>query len=171
MLSAKRYMSITLIAVGLQTGLLPQAPGMTAQAPSAQAGIACRAIESKTAPPLGIGLVIFHHAEVASRDQLGAFLEEHDGTSVEFQTEGGEWQPATVFRLKSCFGRGLLAFPAARARLAPGQTFLIRSGASQRSAPSAARPQSNPTRVTSDERDKPLRPQGTSAPLLLASDF
>jgi len=88
-------------------------------------------IETKTASALGVGLVIFHHAESTSREQVGAFLEEHDGASVEFETVSGEWQPATVFRLKSCFGRGLLVFAETRARMARSQTFLIRAGARQ----------------------------------------
>jgi len=98
-----------------------------AQQPTAQESIACRVVESKMVATLGVKLIVFHHAESAARRQLGEFLESHDATGVEFEVAGGDWQPATVFRLKSCFGRGLLAFPAARARLAPGQTFLIRA--------------------------------------------
>jgi hypothetical protein len=129
MLFTTRWMLMPLIAVALQGTLSPKTRGIAAQAPSAADAIACRVIESKTAPALRVGLVIFHHAETASRERLATFLEEHDGATVEFETEGGEWQPAIVFRLKSCFGRGLLAFPAERARLARGQTFLIRASA------------------------------------------
>lgn len=91
--------------------------------------IGCRVIESKTAPKLGVTLVVFHQAESADRDSLGAFLRSHDGATVEFQTEGGTWQPASAFRLKSCFGRGLLALPATAARLDEGDRFLLRSSA------------------------------------------
>jgi len=127
MLPSTRCLLIGLVVVALPAGLSSKTGEKAAQAPSAPGAIACRVIESKSAPTLGVGLVIFHHAEAASRERVGRFLEEHDGTSVEFQTEGGEWQPATVFRLKSCFGRGLLVFPARRARLARGRMFLIRA--------------------------------------------
>jgi hypothetical protein len=120
------------IIVGLAVGLLTVTGRVQSHAESAAETVACRVIESKRSSTLGVELVVFHHAEAASREQLSAFLENHDGSSVEFQTAGGDWQPATVFRLKSCFGRGLLVFPVARAHLPPGQTFLIRtSGLSQ----------------------------------------
>lgn len=129
MLTDVRRICIALVAIGLPCALLAGAHGMPAPAQPAPEPIACRVIESKTVQTMGVGLVIFHHAEAASREQLGAFLLDHDGATVEFQTVGSDWQPATVFRLKSCFGRGLLAFPAGRARLAPGQAFLIRASA------------------------------------------
>ncbi len=131
MLPLVRYTSMVLVALDL--AMAPIAVhGTQAQKAPTQETISCRVMESKTSSTLDVELVLFHQAESASRDQLGAFLENHDGTSIEFEAAGGEWQPATVFRLKSCFGRGLLAFHATRARLAPGQTFLIRaSGRSQ----------------------------------------
>lgn len=118
-----------LIAVGLTATILTTAPGTQSQARPAQETIACHVIESKTAATPSVELVVFHHAEAAAREQLGAFLQNHDGASGEFEIAGGGRQPATVFRLKSCFGRGLLVFPAARVHLARGQTFWIRASA------------------------------------------
>lgn len=92
--------------------------------------IVCRVIESKTAPKLGVTLVVFHQAETADRDLLGAFLRGHDGATIELQTGNGTWQAASAFRLKSCFGRGLLVLPATGPRLAEGDKFLLRSSAS-----------------------------------------
>jgi hypothetical protein len=46
--------------------------------------------------------------------------------SVEFQTADGAWHPATAFRLKNCFGRGLLIFPAGSAQLEEKAEFLLR---------------------------------------------
>jgi hypothetical protein len=95
---------------------------------SSEGTIACRVIELKTAQTAGVTLVVFHQAENADRDSVGAFLRSHDGASVEFEAGNGSWQAASVFRLKSCFGRGLLVLPAGRARLAEGDKFLLRSG-------------------------------------------
>ena len=91
--------------------------------------IACRVIELKTAPTVGAIVVVFHRAENADRDSIGAFLRNHDGARVELDAGNGNWQAASVFRLKSCFGRGLLVLPAGQARLAEGDKFLLRAGA------------------------------------------
>ena len=121
-----RSLAVLLAVVAMTAAFLTAVRKMPGQVPATRESIACRVIESKTAETLGVALVVFHHAEAASREPLSAFLENHDGARVEFQTAGGDWQPATVFRLKNCFGRGLLAFPAQRVSLARDQTFLIR---------------------------------------------
>jgi hypothetical protein len=58
--------------------------------------IACRVIESKTDKTTRVTLVIFHQDNNADRSQLGAFLRNHDGASIEFQTANGTWQNASV---------------------------------------------------------------------------
>ena len=100
---------------------------MPGQASSAQT-VTCRVIESKTAEGLGLRLVVFHHRQSADRDRLGALLRQHDGEAVDFRTPGGDWQTATVLRLRSCFGRGMLGLRAAQARLAEGDEFVLRFG-------------------------------------------
>ncbi|HXJ95866.1 MAG TPA: hypothetical protein VMT20_23755 [Terriglobia bacterium] len=122
-----RCLSVVLITLELALGASTGVHAAQGQTARTQETISCRVMESKTSSTLGVELVLFHQAEAASREQVGAFLDKHDGASVEFQTAGRDWQPATVFRLKSCFGRGLLAFPAASARLTPGQTLLVRT--------------------------------------------
>jgi hypothetical protein len=106
------------------------APTVSSQTATQSPGkaIACRVIESKNAQALGVRVVVFHQAETADRGSLGSFLRSHDGAGVEFEVANGSWQAATVFRLKSCFGRGLLVLPAGGARLAEGDRFLLRSG-------------------------------------------
>jgi len=88
--------------------------------------LACRVIESKTAAGPRVRLVIFHQGDSSDRETLGTFLKAHDGGSIQFQTSRGSWQPATVFRLKTCFGRGLLVFSNDQADLAEGDRFLLR---------------------------------------------
>lgn len=127
MLTFVHCMSMVLVASELAMVPATGAHAAQAQTQPTLETISCRVMESKTSSTLGVALVLFHQADAASREQLGALLERNDGASVEFETAGANWQPATVFRLKSCFGRGLLAFPVARAHLAPGQTFLIRA--------------------------------------------
>ena len=122
-----RFVALALVlAIGAP---LARAKMVSAGSDAERPTIGCRVIESKTALKLGVTLVVFHQAESSDRDSLGAFLRSHDGATVEFQTEGGTWQAASAFRLKSCFGRGLLALPVTAARLAQGDRFLLRSSA------------------------------------------
>jgi hypothetical protein len=130
-----RSLFLAFLVVGVAAGFLKSAGKMPAQEPAAQEAIACRVLESKRAATMGVEVAVFHPADAASRERLGSFLESHDGASVEFEIAGGDWQPATVFRLKSCFGRGLLVFPAARIPVARGRGFLIRASARSQSAP------------------------------------
>jgi hypothetical protein len=124
-ISSKWRPATIAFALALSTPLLKgRMPG---QASSAQM-ITCRVIESKTAEGLRLRLVVFHHLQSADRDRLGALLRQHDGEDVDFRTPGGDWQAATVLRLRSCFGRGLLVLHAAQARLADGDEFVLRFG-------------------------------------------
>jgi hypothetical protein len=72
-----------------------------------------------------VSLVIFHQAKKDEGSRLGALLRSNDGAEGEFQTPAG-WRAATVLRLGTCFGRGLLVFPSASARLTKRQQFLLR---------------------------------------------
>jgi hypothetical protein len=75
--------------------------------------------------------VVFHQADDASREALTAFLHTHSGDAVDVQmasTAGGRWR-GTVFRLKSCFGRGLLLFPGSAPSLKEGAKFRLRLAA------------------------------------------
>lgn len=77
--------------------------------------IACRVLEAEESTRYGVRLVIFHYRDDAERAKLGALLRKDDGATVEFQSPGGKWRPATVLRLRICFGRGLLVYRLSRA--------------------------------------------------------
>ena len=89
--------------------------------------IACRVLEIHAGA--SVVLVIFHQRDAQRRDALAEFLQAHADKAVQFQTADGTWHDATVFRLKSCFGRGLLVIPAAAARLNEKDTFALRAAA------------------------------------------
>lgn len=92
---------------------------------SPQETIACRVLEVHTSQEPKIAVVVFYQRDEAERARLGALLREHDGESVQFQTPDGKWHPATLLRLKSCFGRGLLLFPAGAAQLGEKDEFTL----------------------------------------------
>ena len=93
--------------------------------------VACRALEVHADAGLGITVVVFHQRDDDDRSRVGAILRAHDGTSVEFRTTDGASHPATVMRLKSCFGRGLLVFRTGAARLVEKDEFLLREPAAE----------------------------------------
>ena len=104
-----------------------KAPRHPAEAPS---GVACRALEVHADAASRITAVVFHHAGESSRAPLAEFLRAHSGAAVEVQIEGSTDSPGqgTVFRLKSCFGRGLLLLPA-EAAMKEGTVFHLRPAA------------------------------------------
>ena len=88
--------------------------------------VACRVLEVHTVLQLRMTVAVFHHQNEKERARLGDLLRRHSEAPVEFQTASGTWQSGTVLRLKSCFGRGLLLFPAGTAQLAERDTFLLK---------------------------------------------
>jgi hypothetical protein len=83
-------------------------------------------LEAHTSEPEGVALVIFHQGEKSEGVRLGELLRAHDGARVEFETSDGRAHPATLFRLSTCFGRGLLVFPAGSAQLAKREQFWLK---------------------------------------------
>jgi hypothetical protein len=87
--------------------------------------ITCRAMEVFVADRIGVTAVIFHQRDKADGLRLGELLLAHTGQEVEFETADGQKHRATVERIKSCFGRGLLLFRAGEAKLAAKQDFVV----------------------------------------------
>jgi hypothetical protein len=91
-----------------------------------QGEIACRVMEVYEAEPPGATVVIFHQRDKADGPRLGELLLAHSGQEAEFAIEVGKPHRAKVFRVKSCFGRGLLVFASAEAKLTAGDDFVLR---------------------------------------------
>lgn len=89
------------------------------------ASVVCRVLETHAAGTPSVAAVIFHQRDKQDQQRLGDLLKQHSGAAVQIQVgHDGLPQNATVFRIKSCFGRGLLLMPAG---VAPrdGETFTI----------------------------------------------
>ena len=123
-------MALPLALVAVTTVIGPAAARDAAEntGPSKQL-VACRVLEVHADASLGVTVVVFHHRDDADQARVGAILRAHDGAATEFQTSDGASHPATVMRLKSCFGRGLLLFRAGAATLAEKDEFLLREPA------------------------------------------
>lgn len=101
------------------------APAAVAQKESSKDTVTCRAMEVFVAGPIGATAVIFHQRDKADGPRLGELLLAHTGQQVEFETADGRKHPATVERVKSCFGRGLLLFRSSEAKLAAKGDFVL----------------------------------------------
>ena len=97
-----------------------------AQKQAGEGTIECRAMEVFQAERLGATAVIFHQSDKADGPRLGELLLARSGEDVEFETHDGHAHRATVARVKSCFGRGLLLFATSDAQLAAGDDFVLR---------------------------------------------
>ncbi len=106
--------------------LAPANEAATAPRPQTANVVACRVMEAHTSAELRVATVVFHQKDKNNGPRLGALLGKHSGASVEFQTADGAWHRAQVFRLKSCFGRGLLVFAANEAQLIERRDFALK---------------------------------------------
>ena len=121
----KSIRAVMLAASAILT--LAGAAGQTETKSSPAGGaVICRVLEAKTVERMNVAVVLFHQAQKSDGERLGQLLRQHDGASVEFETSDARPHAATVLRLGPCFGRGLLVFPAADARLAKKDQFWLR---------------------------------------------
>ena len=88
--------------------------------------VACRVLEAHAAAWPGVTIVLFHQQEKQDQALLGSLLNANSGARVGVKMGAGDWKPATVVRLKSCFGRGLLMFPAGAEAPKDGETLLVK---------------------------------------------
>ena len=105
--------------------LLSLFPSAGAEKPALEGTVTCRAMEVFTAARINATAVIFHQRDKADGSRLGELLQAHTGEAVEFETADGRQHRATVERVKSCFGRGLLLFRASEAKLAAKEDFVL----------------------------------------------
>ena len=103
--------------------------GPQAQASGSKAGnapVICAVMESFEEGKLGVRAIVFHQRDKADGPRLGALLLAHSGKEMELETADGRRYRATVFRVKSCFGRGLALIPTIKLRLGDGDQFTLR---------------------------------------------
>jgi hypothetical protein len=100
--------------------------------PSASAGqpaprfINCHALEAHASSQPAITIVVFNQRDKPDHARLSDLLKENDGASVELRTSDGKWHKATLVRLRSCFGRGLLFLAGDAGEPKDRENFLLR---------------------------------------------
>lgn len=115
-----------MLGLGVAAAFAGPTPQTAPSGPATNGAIVCKVLEVHTDEQEGVTLVLFHQGEKSEGPRLGALLRGHDGARVEFETSAGHPQPATLFRIGACFGRGLLVFRAGSAQLSKGEQFWLR---------------------------------------------
>ena len=115
MYSASRFIYIPLVILLLAITAPPASEAYAAQQATAPAhqsnSIACRVMQRHADKEHSTVLILFHQRDKPDQSKLKEFLLQHDGATIQIQIGAGEWQKATVWRIRNCFGRGLLVLP------------------------------------------------------------
>ncbi len=119
------------VTIILTTRLLIPVSGLGAQAQTprpqdANGPIICTVMESFEEGKLGVLAIVFHQRDKADGPRLGSFLLAHSGEEVDWETARGQHYRATVFRVRSCFGRGLVLVPTNKLKLREHDEFTLR---------------------------------------------
>src|SRR5258706_12215107 len=56
----------------------------------------------------GSSAILVHHAEAATRERFAQWLQAHPKHTIRVRMKSGEEVSATIFRVRMCFGRGLI---------------------------------------------------------------
>jgi len=125
----KRPFAIIFLAIVFVIPISDASPGAPVQATITKAGnapIVCSVMEAFEEGRLGVRAIIFHQRDKADGPRLGSLLVAHSGEEMELETAGGRRYRATVFRVKSCFGRGLVLVPTSKLKLGEQDEFTLR---------------------------------------------
>ena len=52
--------------------------------------------------------LLVHHAEPETRDLFAKWLQAHPAATIRIRNQGGQEVTAAIFRVRMCFGRGLI---------------------------------------------------------------
>ena len=88
--------------------------------------LTCRVMEAHTDAALRMIVVVFHQRDRQDQAALGNLLRQHSGDVLEINTPTGDWKKVTIWRLRSCFGRGMFVAPSAVISLKDGEEFALR---------------------------------------------
>lgn len=102
------FLSLVSAAFSAGQARATQQPAVPAHA---SASIPCKVMERHADKERGTILILFHQRDKPDQPRLKDFLLQHDGATIQIQIGSGEWQRATVWRIRNCFGRGLLILP------------------------------------------------------------
>jgi hypothetical protein len=115
-------------AAGKPTASSPK-PAAKSSATSGQPAaryVNCHALEAHVNAQPAVTVVVFTQRDKEDHARLSDLLKESDSTAVELRTIDGKWHKATLVRLRTCFGRGMLFLAADSGAPHDRETFLLR---------------------------------------------
>jgi len=86
----------------------------------------CHALETHTNAQPAVIVVVFTQRDKTDHARLSDLLKESDSAAVELRTIDGKWHKATLVRLRTCFGRGMLFLAADSGAPHDRENFLLR---------------------------------------------
>jgi hypothetical protein len=86
----------------------------------------CHALETHTNAQPAVIVVVFTQRDKPDHARLSDLLKESDSAAVELRTIDGKWHKATLVRLRTCFGRGMLFLAADSGAPHDREDFLLR---------------------------------------------
>ncbi len=86
----------------------------------------CHALETHTNAQPAVIVVVFTQRDKPDHARLSDLLKESDSAAVELRTIDGKWHKATLVRLRTCFGRGMLFLAADSRAPHDRENFLLR---------------------------------------------
>lgn len=92
--------------------------------------MACRVLEVHSSSAPAVIVVLFHQRDKQDQPRFAALLTQNSGSTVAVQSGNSAWVSATVVRLKSCFGRGLLLLSPGSLAIKDGDAFRVKFSAS-----------------------------------------
>jgi len=108
------------------TSLKPAAkPSATTGQPAARY-VNCHALETHANAQPAVTVVVFTQRDKLDHARLSDLLKESDSAAVELRTSDGKWHKATLVRLRTCFGRGMLFLAADSGAPHDRENFLLR---------------------------------------------
>lgn len=118
----------TFVQEGDSTPAIASSASQGPAAKPADKTVNCRVMEAFVSEQLGVAAIIFHQRDKAEGPKLGELLLAHSGEEMEFEARDAQWHRVKVFRVKSCFGRGLMLFATREAKLVAKDEFVLRLG-------------------------------------------
>jgi hypothetical protein len=88
--------------------------------------VECRVLEAHASTAPAALVVIFHQQVKKDQPRLSALIKANSGSDADIQIGSAAWKRAPIFRLRTCFGRGMMILSAGETALKDGDTFRIR---------------------------------------------
>src|SRR5260370_3352420 len=98
------------MAVTLSCLIFPRTHAAATDDASSQNTISCTVLEAHMIPNLGVSVAVFHPMSQDEASRFSALMKAHSHTSLQFRTADSSWHKASVARLQSDIGRGLVLF-------------------------------------------------------------